>query len=109
MVFTDLGDFSAAIETLKKVVQLEPKWVFAINELGLAYMSNKNYKEAISQFKRAVDRDDKFAAAVYNLGHAQYKDGNVQEAKKAYKRLQSMGQTILATKLEMVTGGAVRG
>ena len=30
MTYTDLGDTQGAIETLKKVVEKEPKWNFAV-------------------------------------------------------------------------------
>jgi tetratricopeptide (TPR) repeat protein len=39
MVYTDLGDYKSAIETLKSAIQKEPKWVFALNELGIAYLN----------------------------------------------------------------------
>lgn len=109
MVYTDLGDYPGAIDTLKKVVAREPKWVFALNELGIAYMNNGNYKEAAAEFRKAVGRDNKYAPAYFNLGHAEFKNGNLGEAKKAYSRLKSLGRNDLATRLEVLTGGRIRG
>ena len=108
MVYTDLQDYPAAIETFKKVVAREPKWVFALNELGIAYMNNGNYKEAAAEFRKAVSRDNKFAPAYFNLAHAEYKNGNMGEAKKAYSRLRSLGRADLATRLDVLTGGRIR-
>ena len=109
MVYTDLGDYKSAIDTLKQVVQKEPKWAFAINELGIAYYNDGNTKEAITQFKKAVDRDNKSAASYFNLARAEYKNGNLGEAKKAHQKLRSLGPVgaSLANKLTVETGGKV--
>lgn len=109
MVYTDLQDYPAAIETLKKVVAREPKWVFALNELGIAYLNNGNFKEAVAEFRKAVSQDNKFAPAYFNLGHAEFKNGNMGEAKKAYSKLKSLGRNDLASRLELLTGGRIRG
>lgn len=108
MALTDLGEFPAAIDILNKVVKKEPKWAFAINELGLAYRGAENYKEAAKQFKLATDKDKTFAQAYYNLGEALYKDGNFGEARKAMDQLQKMGAANLAAKLDVTTNGRLR-
>ena len=107
MALNDLGDFPGAIKVLGQVVQREPKWVFAINELGSAYYGNKDYKSAIDRFNTAVKRDDKFAIGWFNLGKAQYANGNVGEAKKAYGQLRKIGANNLADRLDRETGGAM--
>ncbi len=110
MVSTDLGEHKAAIDAFKRVIDKEPKWVFALNELGIAYLNDGNAKEAIVQFKKAINRDNKFAAAYFNLGKAEFKNGNLNEAKKAHQKLKSLGDvgTRLANRLTQETGGAVR-
>lgn len=107
LVLSDLGDYSGAIDAFKRVIEKEPKWAFALNELGLAYRKQDNYKEAVKQFKKAIEKDDKFAAAIYNLGEAEFRGGNPGESKKAYDKLVKMGQTRLATKLQIETRGIV--
>ena len=108
MVRTDLGDFAGAVDALTKVVNKEPKWVFALNELGLAYRQQKNYKDAITWFKKATEKDDKFAAAYFNLAEAEYKNGNTDNAKKAYEKLKKLGRNDYALQLELITNGAIR-
>ena len=105
MALTDLNEFKSAIDILNKVVKKEPKWAFAINELGLAHMGDKNYTEAAKQFKLATDKDKTFAQAYYNLGEAQYRAGNIPEARKAMEQLQKMGAANLAAKLNVSTNG----
>lgn len=108
MALTDLGEFPAAIEVLNKVVKKEPKWAFALNELGLAYRGQKNYKEAANSFKSAIDKDKNFAQAYYNLAEAYYRDGNVREARKWWDNLKKMGRGDLAAKLDVATNGGLR-
>ena len=82
--------------------------MFALNELGIAYRKQNNFKEAAKQFHKAIDQDNKFAAAYFNLAEAEFKAGNRGEAKKAYERLKQLGREDLATQLEVQTGGAIK-
>jgi tetratricopeptide (TPR) repeat protein len=112
MALNDLGEYPAAIEVLNKVTQREPKWTFAINELGVSYLLNKDYKNAIDRFNAVIKRDDKYSAAWFNLGKAQFANGNIGEAKKAYTQLRKLGSSDkrandLANKLDRETGGAM--
>jgi tetratricopeptide (TPR) repeat protein len=107
MAMNDLGDYASAVQVLGKVVDREPKWSFAVNELGIAYLGNKDYKNAIDRFNTVVKRDDSFAIGWFNLGKAHYANGNVGEAKKAYQKLRKLGANVLADRLDRETGGAV--
>lgn len=108
MVLTDLGEFAAATDALSRAVQKEPKWVFAMNELGIAYRKQDKYKEAISWFKKAIDRDDNFAAAHFNLAESEIKAGNLGNAKKSYEKLKKLGENSYAVRLEFMTNGAIK-
>lgn len=108
MVLTDLGEYANAANALEKAVAKEPKWVFAMNELGIAYRKQDKYKEAISWFKKAIDRDDTFVAAHFNLAESEIKNGNMGNAKKSYEKLKKMGQNSYALQLELMTNGAIK-
>ena len=97
-----------AVDALTKVVRKEPKWVFALNELGIAYRKLNNYKDAINNFKKAIDKDPNFVSAIYNLGEAEFRNGNLSGAKQAYQKLVKMGQKNLAGQLELISMGAVK-
>lgn len=108
MTLTDLGDYAGAVDALNRVIAKQPKWLFAVNELGIAYRKQNNYKAAIDEFRKAIRGDDKYAVAHYNLGEAEFQSGNLPEAKKEYDKLNKMGRRDLAAQLDLVTGGAVR-
>lgn len=109
MALTDLGDYAGAVEALKKVIAKEPTWVFAVNELGIAYRKQNNFKDAAGQFRKAIEMDDKFAVAHYNLGEAELRSGNLGGAKNAYQKLRKLGRNDLALQLELMSGGKVKG
>lgn len=108
MALTDLGEYASAVDVLNKVVKKEPKWAFAMNELGIAYRKQDKYKEAAASFKMALDKDKNFAQALYNMGEAQYKAGNLSEGRKAMESLRKMGRNDLAAQLDTVTNGGLR-
>jgi len=107
MALNDLGDYKTAIDVLTRVTDREPKWVFAVDQLGIAYLGNKDYSKAIDRFNVVVKRDDKYAMGWFNLGKAQFANGNVGEAKKAYSQLRKLKANNLADKLDRETGGAM--
>ena len=109
MTLTDLGDYAGAVDAFKRVVAKKPEWVFALNELGIAYRKQNNLKDAADTFRTAVKRDPKFAPAHYNLGETEFRNGNLGEAKKSWSALRKLGRPDLASQLELISGGAVRG
>ena len=103
----DLGDQQGAIDVLKRVVEKKPDWVFALNELGLAYRKQKDYKSAAEYFKRAISRDSKYVFAYFNLAESEFQAGNRSEAKKAYEKVKQLGRSDLANRLDLMTGGQI--
>ena len=109
MTLTDLGDYPGAIDAFKRVIEKQPKWVFAMNELGIAYRKQDNFKDAAAAFRKATATDGKYVIAYYNLAEAEFRAGNLGEAQKAYNKVKELGRKDLATQLQLLTGGALRG
>lgn len=105
---SDLGEYSAAIESLKQADNLRANWISAINELGRAYRANNDLKNAAEQFKRATDIDRNFAVGHFNYAEAQLQLKNMKEAKKAYQELLRIGRQDLSSRLERMTRGAIK-
>ncbi len=110
-VLFDLGDYAGAADAFSKAVQKEPKWGFALNELGASYRKQNKFKEAAAAFRKAASQEEKNPVIQFNLGEAELQDGNIGEAKKAYERLRKLGRagTEYATRLDQLSGGRVRG
>jgi tetratricopeptide (TPR) repeat protein len=109
MTLTDLGDYAGAVDAFKRVIEKQPKWVFAMNELGIAYRKQNNFADAAAAFRRATSVDEKYAIAYYNLAESEFRAGNMGEAQKAYDRVKALGRRDLATQLQLISGGKLRG
>ena len=109
MTLTDLGDYAGAVDAFKRVIDKQPKWAFAMNELGIAYRKQDKFPEAISAFQKAIATDSKYAIAYYNLAEAEFRNGNLGEAQKAYNKVKDLGRRDLAAQLQLVSGGKLRG
>lgn len=109
MTLTDLGDYAGAVDALKRVIEKQPKWVFAMNELGIAYRKQDKYADAAAAFRKAVSTDEKYAIGYYNLAEAEFRAGNLGEAQKAYNKVKQLGRKDLAAQLQLISGGALRG
>lgn len=109
---SDLGEYAAAIDTLKRADDLRKDWIPAINELGIAYRKSNDINNAVKQFKRTTEIDPKFASGYFNIGESEFRRGNIKETKKAYQKLVELNtpkSKFLAVQLEILTKGAVRG
>jgi len=109
MTLTDLGDYAGAVDAFKRVIEKQPKWVFAMNELGIAYRKQNNFADATAAFRRAVSVDGKYVIGYYNLAEAEFRAGNLGEAQKAYNKVRELGRRDLAAQLQLLTGGKLRG
>ncbi|HRH43081.1 MAG TPA: tetratricopeptide repeat protein [Pyrinomonadaceae bacterium] len=90
MTQTELGDYQAAIEALKRCIQLKDKWALAYNELGYAYQVSGNLNEAVNQFRKATDLDKNYATGLYNLAYTLMQKGDEKEARKIQDRLRKI-------------------
>lgn len=109
-VLAEMGDYPGAIDALKRAVDKEPDWGFALNELGSVYRKQNNFKEAAAQFRKAASKEQKNPVIQFNLGEAELQSGNIGEAKKAYDRLKKMGNSgnAFADRLAQISGGRIK-
>ncbi len=108
MVLTDLGEFQAAADVLKRADSVQKNWIPAINELGIAYRKSGDFENAVKQFRRTIDIDDNFAQGHYNLAESEFRRGNIKEAKKEYEKLKKMKRLDLVQTLDVVTNNGLR-
>ncbi len=108
MTLTDLGDYAGAVDAFKRVIDKQPKWVFAMNELGIAYRKQDNFKDATAAFRKAISTDSKYVIAYYNLAEAEFHAGNLGEAQKAYNKVKELGRRDLVAQLQLLSGGKLR-
>ncbi len=101
VTLNDLGEHKAALEYLIRANESRKNWVFAINELGIAYRKTNDFENAVKQFEKAVDINPKYAIGFFNLGEANVRRGNAKEAKKAHEKLKKLDKN-MANALEII-------
>jgi tetratricopeptide (TPR) repeat protein len=84
-VLRRMEHFSAATDSLKRAISLDPEAFEAFNNLGLVCTSIKDNDGAIVAFKRACLLDPKHASCHYNLGTALETKGLLHGALASYR------------------------
>ena len=79
------GNYSGAEKNFKKVIKLNPKNIFALNNLGNLFVLKKNYKDAIIIFDQALKLKSNFIEAIVNKSNCFSKLGKHEEALKNLK------------------------
>jgi tetratricopeptide (TPR) repeat protein/transglutaminase-like putative cysteine protease len=79
-------DYAAAVELLKRVVELEPEHKWAWNQLGRAYLSLRQFGDAIAAFHKQIGVNPYDEFAYNNLGLAYWRTQRFAEAEKAFRR-----------------------
>jgi Ca-activated chloride channel family protein len=74
-----------AIPHLQKSLELYPKFVSALNALGMAYNDTDDNADAKIQFEKAVSLDAKFARPVMNLGRLAISQNDYENAEKYFQ------------------------
>jgi tetratricopeptide (TPR) repeat protein len=101
----DLGEFQAAIESLKPVVEKQPDWNFSRYALGTAYFKVNDFDNAAKTFRAAVDKDPRNVSALSSLGYAEVKRKNKKEVWKIIDQLKALSPGD-AAKLEQTARAA---
>ena len=78
--------YQSAIQDYNKAIRLNPQYVKAYNNRGIAYYKLKEPLLAIRDFDKAVGLEPDFAEAYFNRGNAHTKLGQYQVAIKNYSQ-----------------------
>lgn len=87
----DLGEYPAAIDTLKKVSGKRGDWQTADYMLGVAYRKSGDLNKAADAFNGALKKDANYVAALAGLGETQFRRNKKDEADKVVARLKKIG------------------
>lgn len=81
------GNFKEAINYYKLAIKIDPKFVFAYDNLGLAYRKNNQYDEAIEAYEKSVELDSNGTMPLQNLAIAYLYKQEYAKAILTYDRL----------------------
>ena len=81
-----IGMLEEAIDAFKKCISLEPNFVDAYINLGVAFKNQGKFDEAIDAFKKRILLKPSYAEAYSNMGNALKDQGKLDEAIDAFKK-----------------------
>jgi len=90
-----MGRLEEAVDTLKRVEALAPRFAYLHNNLGYTYLLKGDHEAAIAAFKEALVIDPGYVRAWNNLERAARESGDVALAAHAARR--SLGGKVIAT------------
>ena len=79
--------FDAAVEQLRKTLELEPDDQISHDYLGWVYLQKGMHQEAIAEFQKAVNQRTGSLEALAGLGHAYAVSGQRKEARRVLQEL----------------------
>jgi len=88
------GQTETAITQLKRAIKLSPRYLRALNDLGVLYLQLNRLPEAAELFGQAVKLDDGFYLARLNLGVVLHRQGHNKEAVKILAPLYEKDRSI---------------
>src|SRR5215213_2407609 len=88
------GQTETAITELKRAIKLSPRYLRALNDLGVLYLQLNRLPEAAELFGQAVKLDESFYLARLNLGVVLHRQGHNKEAVKILAPLYEKDRSI---------------
>ena len=86
IILFQLKEYDESINKWKKAVELNPKYFFAYNNLGNAFLNLKKYDEAITCFNKAIEIKSDFFDAHNNKGNALSRLNKFDDALLSYDK-----------------------
>lgn len=86
--------FAEAESLYEKTLALEPKHVYALNNLGVVYMSRNKNGQAVKAFRKAIHLKKDYADPYYNLACLHSKWNNIDSAMRYLRTAVSINSEI---------------
>ncbi len=80
------GDYEKAFKHFERAIAIDPEYVEALNDMGVAYMRQNRAVEAANCFTKAAAIAPKFILVQINLSVAESRLGRLDEAEAAARR-----------------------
>lgn len=101
------GDLASEIQSLQKALGIDPAYIEAYNQLGVAYLAQGKHQEACDMFQAGVHLDSGSSILQTNLAVAYAALGRFEEAEKAARTSLRLNST--ASNTRFVLGVALTG
>ena len=103
------SDFAAAVELYQKILQKDPKDVYALTHRGMDLVTLDRNDEALADVNAALAIDPKNTLALINRAMAELNKGDLDNAERDAKGVETLNPTIPAAYLVQGTVSQARG
>jgi type IV pilus biogenesis/stability protein PilW len=79
-------DYAKAIQAYQKVIEIDPGYAEAYNNLGIIYQEAGDLDRALSSYQKAIEVNPKSEKALNNLGVLLYLKGRYEESIQAFQK-----------------------
>jgi len=86
VTFYNQKDFSKAIQAYRKVIELDPTYVEAYNNLGIIYQMMGDVDRAFGAYQKSTEINPKYEKGYNNLGILLLLRGRYEEASEAFQK-----------------------
>ena len=87
IAYLDLSNYDQAKKYFQRAAKADKKYSSAVNNLGMVWYTQKNYRHAIREYKRAISRSIPGQAGTHaNLGFAYYNTNKFPEAAMEFQK-----------------------
>ena len=86
VAFYNQKDFSKAIQAYQKVIELDPSYVEAYNNLGIIYQMIGDVEKASGAYRKSTEINPKYEKGYNNLGILLLLEGRYEEASEAFRK-----------------------
>jgi Flp pilus assembly protein TadD len=84
--FFNQKEFTKAIQTYQKVIELDPTYVEAYNNLGITYQTMGDMDKAFKAYEKAIEIDPRYEKGYNNLGILLFLKDHYDEALEAFQK-----------------------
>ncbi|OGP95640.1 MAG: hypothetical protein A2157_09205 [Deltaproteobacteria bacterium RBG_16_47_11] len=86
VTFYNQKEFSKAIQAYQKVIELDPTYVEAYNNLGIIYQTLGDTKNAFGAYQKATEINPRYEKGYNNLGLLFLLEGRYEEALEVFRK-----------------------
>jgi len=79
-------DYARAIQAYQKVIEIDPGYAEAYNNLGIIYQDAGDFDRALSAYQKAIEINPRYEKALNNLGVLLYLKGRYEESIRAFQK-----------------------